>query len=122
VPQTEGVTQTPWPETPREATELVVPAHEPATLPVPEAEQPRPSQPIRKAIDEVHQVIASLKTVLAAMEEVIELLEMAEVQKEVDEGEIAALRQALKQLQRGRESRPSSGESQSPRSRHEPPQ
>jgi len=53
--------------------------------------------------------------VLTEMEEVLELLEMAEVQKEVDEREIAALQQALKRLQRGHESRRSSDASREPR-------
>jgi len=87
-------------EAPPEILEPKLPVKEPVSELRQETERPRPPHPIRKAIAEVNQVIESLKTVLGEMEEVLELLEMAEVQKELDEGEIAALQQALKRLHR----------------------
>lgn len=97
----------------------------PAEVPSsPRQEEQRPSQaqPIRRAIEEVSQIVLSLKTVLSEMEEVLELLEMAEVQKEVDEREIAALQQALSRLQRGHERRHSAGASPEPREPQSQPQ
>jgi len=99
-----------------------VPVQEAASLPRPEPERPRTAHPIRSAIEEVNQIVESLKAVLSEMEEVVELLEMAEVQKEVDEREIAALQQALRRLQRGQETRHGSGPARSPRPEQEPPQ
>jgi hypothetical protein len=90
-------------EAPPEILEPKLPVKEPVGQLRPETERPRPPHPIRNAIDEVNQIIESLKTALGEMEEVLELLEMAGVQKELDEGEIAALQQALRRLQRPEE-------------------
>ena len=62
----------------------------------------RPASPpaIADAIVEVNHIISDLKRVLDAMEEVLETLELAEVQKNVDEREIESLRQALRHLDR----------------------
>jgi hypothetical protein len=54
---------------------------------------------IGKAIDEVTQIAESLKHVLDQMEEVLELVELAERQQIGDEREIESLRRALHQLQ-----------------------
>jgi len=63
------------------------------------ARQPQHSA-ISRAIDEVSQIIESLKRVLDQMEEVLELAELAERQKTADEQEIESLRRALRQLHR----------------------
>ena len=55
---------------------------------------------ISQAIDEVAQIIEALKRVLDQMEEVLELAELAERQKNGDEQEIESLRRALRQMQR----------------------
>lgn len=54
---------------------------------------------ISKAIEEVSEIVESLKRVLDQMEEVLELTELAERQKMADEREIDSLRRALRQLQ-----------------------
>ena len=48
------------------------------------------------------QVVDSLKGALDQMDEVLELVEVAERQKLADEREIESLRRALRQLQRPR--------------------
>jgi hypothetical protein len=78
---------------------------------------PRPLHPahpesIRKAIDDVMEVIASLRESLEQMDEVLELLEEAERQKTADEREIESLLQALRRFQRPPDEGP----------RHRPPQ
>jgi len=62
----------------------------------------KPAEPkaVTEAIEEVNQIIATLRQTLDQMEEVLETLELAEVQKTADEREIQALRTALKQLDR----------------------
>jgi len=55
--------------------------------------------PLLQAADEVADVIESLKQTLAQMEEVMELIELAERQKLTDEREIESLHRALRQLQ-----------------------
>ena len=76
---------------------------------MPEPPQPReerrdfqPAKPasVTEAIDEVNRVIADLKAVLNTMEEVLETLELAEVQKNADEREIQSLRNALRTMDR----------------------
>jgi predicted RNase H-like nuclease (RuvC/YqgF family) len=59
----------------------------------------RSGSPLMQAADEVAEVIESLKQTLAQMEEVMELIEVAERQKLTDEREIESLRRALRQLQ-----------------------
>jgi len=58
---------------------------------------------VQKAIEEVNQVIMTLRETLDDMEEVLETLELAERQKNADEQEIESLRRALRQFQRPRE-------------------
>jgi DNA repair exonuclease SbcCD ATPase subunit len=84
--------------------------------------KPAPPAAIVDAIAEVNQIIASLKQVLDQMEEVLETLELAEVQKNVDEREIQSLRNALRQMdRRGSEPRHEShGHHAPPSQRHEP--
>jgi hypothetical protein len=64
---------------------------------------PRKNNPdgsaISQAVSEVTQIIESLRQSLAQMEEVLELVELAERQKLADEREIESLLRALRQLQ-----------------------
>lgn len=55
---------------------------------------------IAQAIEEISQIVETLKRVLDQMEDVLELAEVAERQKTADEQEIESLRRALRQLQR----------------------
>jgi hypothetical protein len=61
--------------------------------------------PISRAAEEVTQVVESLKGALEQMEEVLELVELAERQKLGDEREIESLRRALRHLQSSRGNR-----------------
>ena len=67
--------------------------------------QARPAEPlsVQQAIEEVNQVITTLRETLDDMEEVLETLELAERQKNADEHEIESLRRALRQFQRPRD-------------------
>jgi hypothetical protein len=65
---------------------------------------------ISQALDEVMQIVESLKRAVDQMEEVLELVELAERQKVGDEQEIESLRRALRQLQRPRGRHPSEEE------------
>ncbi len=58
---------------------------------------------VQKAIEEVNQIIETLRGTLDDMEEVLETLELAERQKITDEQEIETLRRGLHQLHRPRE-------------------
>jgi len=69
-------------------------------------ESAAPGSAIRQAVDEVMRIVDSLRHALDQMEEVLELVELAERQKVSDEREIESLRRALRQLQRPRGSRP----------------
>jgi hypothetical protein len=53
---------------------------------------------ISQAIEEVTQIVESLKQTLDQMEEVLELVELAERQKLADEREIESLSQALRKI------------------------
>jgi ribonuclease E len=53
---------------------------------------------ISQAIDEVMEIVDALKRAVDQMEEVLELVELAERQKLADEREIESLRRALRQL------------------------
>ena len=68
---------------------------------------------ISQALDEVMQIVDSLKKAVDQMEEVLELVELAERQKLADEQEIESLRRAMRQLQRPRGHRPSEEEGHS---------
>ncbi|HXF09816.1 MAG TPA: hypothetical protein VN625_03460 [Desulfuromonadaceae bacterium] len=52
-----------------------------------------------QAADEVADIIESLRQTLAQMEEVLDLVELAERQKLIDDREIEALRRQLRQIQ-----------------------
>lgn len=79
----------------------------PASIEAPIAVESAPQlSAIHQAIDEVMQIVESLKGALDKMEEVLELVEVAERQKLADEREIESLRRALRQLQRPRGPRP----------------
>lgn len=58
---------------------------------------------VSRAVEEVTQIVESLKQTLAQMEEVFELVELAERQKLGDEREIDSLRRALRKIQYPRE-------------------
>jgi Na+/phosphate symporter len=67
---------------------------------VPAASAVKPdSSAISQAVNEVTHVVESLKQALNQMEDVLELVELAERQKLGDEREIESLRRALRQLQ-----------------------
>jgi hypothetical protein len=85
------------------------PAAEPALA---ETETPRqapapassiPQGAVQRAIEEVNEIIETLRGTLNDMEEVLETLELAERQKMADEQEIETLRRGLRQLHRPRE-------------------
>lgn len=84
-----------------------VPAPAPGEEPVVQQETPKPSGPlpagegsaIQKAVDEVANIVDTLNQTLAQMEEVLELVELADRQKLADEKEIESLRRALRQIQ-----------------------
>ena len=65
--------------------------------------QRAPRSALQKAIDEVNQIVVTLRGALDDMEEVFETLEVAERQKNADEEEIETLRRALRGLKRPRE-------------------
>ena len=68
------------------------------------AEPPRAAPgAIQKAIEEVNQIVETLRGALDDMEEVLETLEVAERQQNADEEEIETLRRALRGLRRPRE-------------------
>jgi len=82
--------------------------------PDPKAPAPVHARPaasaINQAVNEVMEIVASLKQALERMEEVLELVEHAERQKLADEHEIDSLRRLLRQLQQPRGSRDASRE------------
>jgi len=59
---------------------------------------------IQKAIEEANEIIATLKAALDDMEELLETLELAERQQDIDERELESLKRALRQMHRPRES------------------
>ena len=54
---------------------------------------------IHQALDDVMQIVGALKQAQDKMEEVLELVELAERQKLADEREIDQLRRTLRQVQ-----------------------
>lgn len=66
-------------------------------------ERPAEASAVSQAVNEVMQIVESLKKAVEQMEEVLELVELAERQKLADEREIDALRHALRQLHHPRE-------------------
>lgn len=75
-----------------------------SAAPLPPPHQPASAASIEKAIEEVSAIVESLRTSLEEMEEVLELLEVFERQKNVDEREIESLRRAVRQMNRPRDS------------------
>ncbi|MGO8925699.1 MAG: hypothetical protein ACLQU3_02210 [Limisphaerales bacterium] len=61
---------------------------------------------VQQAIEEVNQIIETLRATLDDMEAVLETLELAERQKTTDEQEIETLRRGLRQLHRPKEGGP----------------
>jgi len=57
---------------------------------------------LSRAVEEARQIVASLEQVLEQMEEVREVIELAERQKTADEREIESLRRALRRIQQPR--------------------
>jgi len=53
---------------------------------------------VQQAIEEVNQIIETLRGALEDMDEVLETLELAERQKNADEQEIETLRRSLRHL------------------------
>jgi hypothetical protein len=100
-----------------EPIESVEPAEAPKSFPDP-ARQPVTSAPppekefegsaISQAVSEVTHIIEGLRQSLVQMEEVLELVELAERQKLTDEREIDSLRRALRRIHhpRGEHSHP----------------
>ena len=78
---------------------------EPREIPRPPIREPEPRAPmaVQQAIEEVNQVIETLRGTLDDMEAVLETLELAERQKNADEQEIETLRRGLRQFHRPRE-------------------
>jgi len=74
----------------------------PAKRSVEPPSQRRRGSPLMQAADDAADIIESLKQTLAQMEEVLELIELAERQKLIDEREIEALRRQLRQIQSSR--------------------
>ena len=72
---------------------------------LPERKIETPASAIGQAIEEVTQIVESLKQTLDQMEEVLELVELAERQKLADEREIESLRQALRKVHQPRSER-----------------
>lgn len=74
----------------------------------PPTREPQPRTPIAvsQAIEEVNEIIETLRATLDDMEAVLETLELAERQKTADEQEIETLRRGLRQLHRPREGGP----------------
>jgi len=76
----------------------------PPAVPAPRAAHPDGSA-ISQAVNEVMQIVESLRQARKQMEDVLELVEHAERQKLGDEREIESLRRALRQLQPPRSGR-----------------
>jgi hypothetical protein len=74
--------------------------------PPPQDRQPASPAGVQRAIEEVNQIIETLRGTLDDMEDVLETLELAERQKIADEQEIETLRRGLRQLHRPREGGP----------------
>jgi hypothetical protein len=81
------------------------PMREDREIPRPPSREPQPRAPmaVQQAIEEVNQIIETLRGTLDDMDAVLETLELAERQKIADEQEIETLRRGLRQLHRPRE-------------------
>lgn len=84
------------------------PTREPRGPFPPLTREPEPRAPIAvsQAIEEVNEIIETLRATLDDMEAVLETLELAERQKTADEQEIETLRRGLRQLHQPREGGP----------------
>ncbi len=60
------------------------------------------SSAIGRAIEEVRQIVQSLEQALDQMEEIEELVELADRQKSADEREIESLRRAMRRIHQPR--------------------
>lgn len=65
-----------------------------------------PASAIGRATEEVTQIVETLRQTLDQMEEVLELVEVAERQKVADEREIESLRRAMRRIHQPRGDRP----------------
>ncbi len=99
-------------ETPKSHLEPSPTTSELPVLPSQERERPSPAT-IQNAIDDVNQIIGTLRDTLIDMEEVLETLELVERQNNADERELESLRRALRTMHRPREggSQPARGHS-----------
>jgi len=97
---------------PADAADLPQPVAESAPVeretPPPPYQEPQraPLIGVQQAIEEVNQIIETLRATLDDMDAVLETLELAERQKNADEQEIETLRRGLRQLHRPREGGP----------------
>jgi hypothetical protein len=84
-------------------TDPISPAGPPADPPaLPERKIETPSSAINQAVEEATQIVELLKQTIDQMEEVLELVELAERQKIADEREIESLRHALRKIHQPR--------------------
>jgi hypothetical protein len=82
-----------------------VPERRPSPEPPPKKDfRPASQRSVQEAIDDVSEIVETLRTTLEDMEELLETLELAERQKDADEQEIESLRRSLRQLHRPRDS------------------
>jgi vacuolar-type H+-ATPase subunit I/STV1 len=91
---------------PAQVDEKVAPVEKEASPPPLRDRQPASLAGVQKAIEEVNQIIETLRGTLNDMEEVLETLELAERQKIADEQEIETLRRGLRQLHQPRDRGP----------------
>jgi hypothetical protein len=87
--------------------ETLAPSSEPPApspvLPDASSASTAPQTSVYKAIEEVNAIVDSLRGALDDMEEILEMLELFERQKNADEREIESLRRALRQVHRPRD-------------------
>lgn len=62
---------------------------------------PASKEAVRKAVAQVDHIIVELKNALTELEEVLDILEQAEIYQNVTERELDSLRQSLRRLHRG---------------------
>jgi vacuolar-type H+-ATPase subunit I/STV1 len=92
------------PAEPAQPIQEAAPVERETPPPPPRDRQPAAPAAVQQAIEEVNQIIETLRGTLDDMEQVLETLELAERQKIADEHEIETLRRGLHQLHRPRES------------------
>lgn len=99
-------TPPPQPREPRETPRP--PIREPREPLPPPTREPQPRAPlaVSQAIEEVNEIIETLRATLDDMDAVLETLELAERQKTADEQEIETLRRGLRQFHQPRERGP----------------